>query len=235
MRILAIETTGQAGSVALFDDGARLAETVLPPTDRSAKALAPVIQRILADNGWRASDIRVIAVATGPGSFTGLRIGVTTAKTLAYALGAQVIGVNSLAVIAAQAPGDVERLSTVMDAQRQQVFAANFARGPGDNVELASPITIMDNEAWLAQLAAGAVVSGPALEKLAARLPTGVLALAAEHWAPRAATVARLGWRRFETGERDDLWRLVPQYFRQSAAEEKLTNERGSNDGQRPI
>src|SRR5262249_41581863 len=123
MRILALETTGQSGSIALLQDETIVREATLPQTERSAKSLAPAIQRILSESRWKAREIELITVATGPGSFTGLRIGVTTAKTLAYAIGAQVIGVNTLQAIAAQAPSETYRLWAIVDAQRQQVFA----------------------------------------------------------------------------------------------------------------
>ena len=65
-------------------------------------------------------------------------------------------------------------------------------------------------------------VSGPALEKLGARIPADVTIVPSDLWTPKAATVGNLGWRRYQSGERDDLWQLVPIYFRPSAAEEKL-------------
>ncbi len=222
MKILALDTSGQAGSVALLDGDALVAERWLPTDERNAKTLAPAIREVLTAAGWTPGEVRLVAVAVGPGSFTGLRVGVTTAKTFAYAVGAEVIGVNTLEVIAAQAPVDVCRLAVVLDAQRQQVFAAEFARGSAGDFNWARDTAIVDNDEWLAKLDPGVAVSGVGLEKLVARLPDNLTVIAREHWQPRAAIVGQLVWRFYQAGRRDDLWRLVPQYFRRSAAEEKL-------------
>jgi tRNA threonylcarbamoyladenosine biosynthesis protein TsaB len=221
MKILAIETTGQSGSIALLDGTTLARKIMLPAAERSAKTLAPAIREILDAAGWRPADIRLIAVATGPGSFTGLRVGVTTAKTFAYAMRADVIGVNTLEVIAAQTPDDIERVSAVVDAQRKQVFVREFVRDSTRDFQPIADAAILDNDTWLAGINPATSVSGPGLEKLAAQIPAGVTIVAREYWSPRAATVGQLGWRRYRSGARDDLWRIVPQYFRPSAAEEK--------------
>ncbi len=225
MKILALETSGQSGSVVLLNGETIVGELSLPPDERNAKTLAPAVREILASAGWQPSDIRLVAVAVGPGSFTGLRIGVTTAKTFAYAVRAEVIGVNTLEAIAAQAPPDVNRLAVVLDAQRQQVFAAEFARDLAGDFKCVSDTAIVDNDIWLAKLDPVVAVSGAALEKLGERLPANTIVVSRELWMPRAAAVGRLGWRLYQSGQRDDLWRLVPQYFRRSAAEEKLEQE----------
>jgi tRNA threonylcarbamoyladenosine biosynthesis protein TsaB len=225
MKILALETSGQAGTVALLDGAALIAERSLPTDERNAKTLAPTIQEILAAARWTPPDVRLVAVAVGPGSFTGLRVGVTTAKTFAYAVRAEVIGVNTLEAIAAQAPPDVSRLAVVFDAQRQQVFAAEFVRGAAGDFNWARETAIVDNNQWLAKLDPAVALSGPGLEKLIARLPANISVVGREQWQPRAATVGRLGWRFYQAGRRDDVWRLVPQYFRRSAAEEKLNTK----------
>jgi tRNA threonylcarbamoyladenosine biosynthesis protein TsaB len=222
MKILALETSGQAGSVALLAADALIAERWLPTDERNAKTLAPTIREVLAAAGWTPGNVRLVAVAVGPGSFTGLRVGVTTAKTFAYAVEAEVIGVNTLEVIAAQAPADVSRLAVVLDAQREQVFAAEFARSRAGDFNWARDTAIVDNDEWLAKLDSAVAVSGPGLEKFTARLPASVPVVGREHWQPRATTVGQLAWQFYQAGRRDDLWRLVPQYFRRSAAEEKL-------------
>ncbi len=222
MKILALETSGQAGSVALLDADALVADLSLPTDERNAKTLAPTIREVLAAAGWTPRDVRLVAVAVGPGSFTGLRVGVTTAKTFAYAVEAEVIGVNTLEAIAAQAPADVSRLAVVLDAQREQVFAAEFARSQAGDFNWARDTAIVDNDEWLAKLDSAVAVSGPGLEKFTARLPASVPVVGREHWQPRATAVGQLAWQFYQAGRRDDLWRLVPQYFRRSAAEEKL-------------
>src|SRR5215813_11089947 len=115
MRILAIETSGRHGSIATLCGEAEalsvVGQTMLNAEQRTAQALAPALRSLLSEAGWRPDSVELVAVAVGPGSFTGLRIGVTTAKTLAYAVGCQAIGVHTLLAIAAQAPTDVNSVN----------------------------------------------------------------------------------------------------------------------------
>src|SRR5687768_12135976 len=104
MRILALETSGLSGEVALLEGERVIAEQWLDPGQRTARSLAPGMKQILQTAGWQPRDVQLVAVTIGPGSFTGLRVGVTAAKTLAYAVGCEVMGVDTLEVIAAQAP-----------------------------------------------------------------------------------------------------------------------------------
>ena len=108
MRILALETSSSSGSIAVMEDDRVLGESAFDPGQRTAQSFAPAVRRQLEAVDWLPRDIQLVAVALGPGSFTGLRIGVTAAKTLAYAVGAEVIGANTLKVIAWQTPqGDL--------------------------------------------------------------------------------------------------------------------------------
>ena len=125
MRILAIETVETTGSVALLEDECLVAERPLDPQGRSAQTLAPGIEQLLAEARWRAGDVELVAVATGPGSFTGLRIGVTTAKVFAYAAGCQVIGVSTMSAIASRVPQHVTYFSVILDAHRNELFVAD--------------------------------------------------------------------------------------------------------------
>lgn len=221
MRVLAIESSGITASVAVLDASGPLTEQVLEPSERSARGLAPAIARALADVGWRATDVELVAVTSGPGSFTGLRVGVTTAKALAYASGSSILGLNTLEVIAAGMPNNFEQFSVVIDAQRKQSFLAKFARGEDGFIRFTQETTIVDDQQWLADLAPGQLVTGPGLEKLQAQLPEGVVAADRQHWAPQAVAVGQLASRLFAAGQRDDVFTLVPNYFRRTAAEEQ--------------
>jgi tRNA threonylcarbamoyladenosine biosynthesis protein TsaB len=220
MRILAIETTDLAGSVAALEADRPLAQCDLDSSMRSAQTLAGGVAALLGKVGWQPRDVQLIGVATGPGSFTGLRVGVTTAKMYAYAVGAEVMGVNTLEAIAHQAPDNICKIWAVLDAQREQVFAAQFSRTDDGWNWMGEP-SLLDNAAWLARLSATDAVTGPGLAKLSARLPLGISQMDRTLWSPKAATVGRLAWRQFQSGRRDKLRSLVPHYFRPSAAEEK--------------
>lgn len=222
IRLLALETSGLVGSIALTEDDRVLRHVTLDSARRTTQTLAPAIQQHLAELAWTPRDLHVIAVTIGPGSFTGLRIGIVTAKVLAYATGAALVGVDTLAVIAAQAPATgEERLDTVLDAQRRQLFVARWRRVPPESWAAGGATVIADQDAWRQQLTPGQLVSGPGLSCLKVPIPENVRIAASDSWLPQAPTVAKLGLSRFESGERDDPWTLTPAYIRPSAAEEK--------------
>ncbi|REJ67255.1 MAG: tRNA (adenosine(37)-N6)-threonylcarbamoyltransferase complex dimerization subunit type 1 TsaB [Planctomycetota bacterium] len=230
MRILALETTERVGSLAVLHEGEPVAEARLPAEQRSAASFAVGIEQLLREVGWKTRDVQCVATCVGPGSFTGLRIGVTAAKTLAYATGAKVIGVNTLEVIALGVGQKTPRLWTILDAFRGQVFAAQFSNeaGPAEPPRTLVPTQIYEVADWLNRLGPGDVVCGPMLEKLHARLPAEVSASERDDWTPRAAWVGQRAWQRLAAGESDDLWQLVPNYYRASAAEEKATEEKAA-------
>lgn len=209
------------GSVAALEDDRLVRQMAFEPDQRAAQSFALNIVKLLDSVGWSSRDVQLIAVTRGPGSFTGLRIGVTAAKTLAYAVGGEVIGVSTLKVIASQAPPEQREVWAVMDAQRGQLFAARFRRGDRDWEPIVQT-HIVDNESWLQSLRPGAAVMGPGLARLRDRVSTEIAVVDDGCWAPEAASVGRVGHLEFQSGKRDDLWALVPEYYRKSAAEEKF-------------
>ncbi|OHB72229.1 MAG: tRNA (adenosine(37)-N6)-threonylcarbamoyltransferase complex dimerization subunit type 1 TsaB [Planctomycetes bacterium RBG_13_63_9] len=231
VRILALETTEMIGSVAAMQDRNLLSERMLSTQQRSAQSLAPGLRSLLKQVRWRPADVELVAVSIGPGSFTGLRVGVATAKAFAYAAGAEILGVDTLQVIAAAAPDEIPALSAAVDAQRGQVVAQSFERDSDGWPQPSGAAELIDAYLWLQGLAAGAVVTGPVLGKLADRVPGHVTVLDAKYWPPKAASVARLAARDHAAGLRDDLWSLVPRYSRRSAAEEKWKKSGGQGLG----
>lgn len=239
MLMLAFDTSGFAGSVALLDDDQLLAQRQLDASRRSAQTLVPALAEVLAEAGVRPSDVRLVAATIGPGSFTGLRVGVTAAKTFAYAAGCDVIGLNTLDVIAAQVPADLlpsplvgeelgvrgsdssfPEIHALLDAQRKELFLARF-RPAEDGPERLAADTIVSAQSWLDSLQPGTIVTGPGLQKLESLLPPGVIAAPQPLREPQAATVGHMAGREHQRGRRDDLWQLSPAYLRPSYAEEK--------------
>jgi tRNA threonylcarbamoyladenosine biosynthesis protein TsaB len=231
VRILALETTEMTGSVAAAADDNVLEELQLDSMQRSAQSLAPAIGTLLEKVGWRPRDVQLVAVTIGPGSFTGLRVGVTTAKVFAYAVGADILGIDTLQTIAAGAPPEIQALWAAVDAQRGEVVAGEFRRDADGWFEPIGSARLVGVDAWLAGLPAGSIVTGPVLRKLAGRLPSGVTSLEPRYWQPAAGYVARLAARRYAAGQRDDLWTLTPRYSRRSAAEEKWDERRTKDEG----
>lgn len=225
MNILAIETSGQAGSVALWDGARLVAQRDLDPARRNAQTLAPAMQSLLQSGGWQPRAVDVVAVVIGPGSFTGLRVGVTTAKAFAYAVQARVVGVNTLDVIAAQAfpvvPLAAGRLGVGIDAGRGEVFAAEYARDEHGAWHSVVSAAIVTRDVWLHAATPLRAVSGPALDKLPQPLDSSALVMPREYWLPQASTVGKLAAQRVKLEQYDDVWSLTPYYLRKSAAEEK--------------
>jgi tRNA threonylcarbamoyladenosine biosynthesis protein TsaB len=224
-RILAIESSGRHASVAtLWGDerGTRLiGQTLLSGDERTAQMLAPTMKQLLSTAEWSPKSVELVVVTVGPGSFTGLRIGVTTAKAFAYAIGADVLGINTLEALALQAPPSASPLWTILDAQRQELFAAKFTVNEQCEIRRVHETRILPQAAWLASLEAGDRVIGPALKRLTLQLPAGIEALPEHSWQPEATAVGQLAWKNYQAGHRNDVWKLLPNYYRPSAAEEK--------------
>jgi len=229
VRIVALETSERIGSVAAMCDDKLLTELRLDPTRRTAQSLAPAIEELLDKVCWRPQQIDLVGVTRGPGSFTGLRVGVTTAKVLAYCGRADVLGINTLEAVAAGVPRGIDLLSVAIDAQREEVVAGDWRRGEdGWFVPDLAP-RLVGIDAWLEMLAAGTAIAGPVLRKLAGRVPDHLTILDQQYWAPTASSVAALAARLHAAGRRDDLWGLVPHYSRRSAAEEKRQRQQPSD------
>jgi tRNA threonylcarbamoyladenosine biosynthesis protein TsaB len=221
---LALEASQTSAAVALLGPAGLRIERLLPADERSAKSLAPAIKALLAEAGRSLNELGLIAVTSGPGSFTSLRVGVTTAKTLAYALKTPLLGIGSLEALAAQAPS-APLVSVGMDAGRGQVYAGRFDTSQPGLPRSLAPVEAVDLAAWQVALGDG-WVTGPILAKPNLTWPKTVLQAPAATWSLQAATVGELALLRYQAGERDDLWKLTPLYVRSSAAEERRAGRR---------
>jgi tRNA threonylcarbamoyladenosine biosynthesis protein TsaB len=229
---LALETSERVGSLATLEGAGQTLSVwreSLPAGERTAQSLLPAIQTELGKRGWEPKQLDWIAVTSGPGSFTGLRLGVTTAKTLAYATGAQLAEVHTLSAVAAGVSLPTQRLWTVLDAQRNELFVACFLPGWQARQEFFPETHVVGVERWLEGLQSGDTVCGPPLAKLLGRLPAGVTAAPRAQWFPCASWVGQLAVDSVRAGAGSagpgstgvNAMQLVPRYYRKSAAEEK--------------
>ena len=192
----------------------------------------PTVVRAAAEAGWSLADVDLVAVAIGPGPFTGLRIGVTTAKAVAWSTDCLLVGVPTAACLAAQAVeavGPSNRVDVVFTAGRGELFAITATSAGADETGAwqLSPGSLTDPTAWLDAVPSGTVVTGPALtsdaDLLAAltdRRPDLVLTPASA-WQPKAATVASLGLAAAARGVADSAAAITPLYLRPSYAEDR--------------
>ena len=152
MRLLAIETATSAQSVALFEEDRLLADISYEATAHKGGLLLPAVDRLLKQAGLAAKDLGAVAVSVGPGSFTGLRVGLATAKGLALGTGAMLVGVPTLEVLAeGYAVPDVT-ICALLDARRGEVFMALFRRKE-TCLERVSPDAVLTPEAVQSVLA----------------------------------------------------------------------------------
>jgi len=219
-KLLIVETSGRNGFVAVAEGATLLEVRRLEESKRHARDLAPTTLDLLTAHGWKARNLNGVVVDLGPGSYTGLRVGVMSAKTLAYAAGCALIGVETFAVIAAQAPKEINRVDVLADAQQEKVYVQSFARD-GDEWRPLDALGIRPFAEWLAARAAGTWVSGPGLHRWAARLSADAPMVDTALWDPLAETLLELGLARYLVGERDDPFALEPLYLRPSSAEEQ--------------
>ena len=230
MNVLAIETSGPIGSVAACRDDELLAEEQLEEGMAHGRLLVTLVDRVVTLAGWdKARDIELIAVSRGPGSFTGLRVGLACAKTLAVMLGRPIVGIYSLDALAQNAPSEFERVLAALDAKRGEVYAAAYERPSGTLVRSRGPQTMKPEDA-LDLLSGPVCVIGDALAHHADVFNARRCHAAAQDlWRVRAATVAGLGLAAFRDGRRDEPVTLEPVYLRRPEAEEKrLARERGA-------
>jgi tRNA threonylcarbamoyladenosine biosynthesis protein TsaB len=172
------------------------------------------------------TDLDGLAVGLGPGSYTGLRIGLTAAKTLAYVTGKPLVGLDSLEIVAQNAPAEAVRVAAIADAQRGDVFAADFARSaPMSPLERIAPTRVVPFADWSEQLEPGTLVLGPALDRLTTLLPPFARTLGHEANWPDPYRLAHWAQTVWATGRRDDPWFLEPLYLRRSAAEDQWEND----------
>ena len=219
MLTLAIETSGPVGSLALFDRDAWLGEQTLELGRQHGQSLIPAIRRLFGDSGKSLRDCGLVAVSVGPGSFTGLRVGVVCAKTLAYAMGCQLAAVDTLRAIACNSPSDTAAVEVVCDAHRGELFVGNYVRRAEEEWASVDSISVVPIGDWIAELQSSDAVTGPALGTLADLVAGRCRVLPAEFRVPHAAAIARLGIQAIEAGLAADFWAVEPLYLRRSSAE----------------
>lgn len=193
MLVLGFDTSLSACSAALWQDGAVLARRSETMARGHAEALLPMIVAVMAEAGMAWSDLSLIGVTVGPGTFTGIRIGLAAARGLGLAAGLPVAGVGTADAVAAGVGADQRRLIVALDAKRSEVFV----QAPPDPIEALTP------EAAAARFPGPVRLAGDAAARLAALMPEAelvaagppdpgvVAALAAARWLAGTALPAR--------------------------------------------
>ncbi|HPW45957.1 MAG TPA: tRNA (adenosine(37)-N6)-threonylcarbamoyltransferase complex dimerization subunit type 1 TsaB [bacterium] len=226
MKILSIDTTSMRGSIALSDGATLVALDRQEEPSSHSERLFGKLDSMLAESGWGISDIEGVAVAIGPGSFTGLRTGLAAAKGVALSLEVPIAGVSSLKSLALN--GDdysLKYVATLIDARRGELYAALWdisARGfPAEIISesLLSPEALIEK---LRQFGSHFLAVGDGAiayrDRLSAELGDSIQIADGMGILPNAHNLALLAGERLSSGG-DDLKKLVPNYIRQSDAE----------------
>jgi len=195
MRVLAIDTALEACACAVFDTDQReiMASESLPMVRGHAEALMPLVARVFATARLRMAEIDRVAVTVGPGSFTGLRVGISAARGIALAAAKPAVGLTTLSAFAAPhiALDDKTPILAAIDARNNSVFMQLF--GPGGRTVI-SPRVMAIDDAVRAAVSGPARLVGSAADTIAAAWPTSQpLPLVDPQTAPSIEWVARLG------------------------------------------
>ena len=232
MKILGIDTSTPIGSVALIDGESLVAEHTLNIVKAHSSRLMPAIDTVLKWGDITADELDGCAVGIGPGSFTGIRIGIATIKSLCYALDKPIIGVSTLEAIAYNLRWTEGLICPILDARRNESYGAIF-RG-GDEWQRLTDDWCLPIEGFLAEIETRrsllpesengrerllqCTFVGDGLETYADAVRTAlgekIRFADAIFNAPRGATVAHLGAQRLQNGDSDNYWTLVPNYVR---------------------
>ena len=218
MSVLAIDTSTDQLGVALVDQTRVLASYELLAERPHATELPHAVQRVLRAAGQSLDALDGIAIDVGPGSFTGLRIGLAFVKALVFRTNKPLIGVSSLDVLAAHVPFTAHRICPILDAKQRKVYTTLYQFLDGRLKKLSDYhlftldefLATLDQEGMMVFLGDGVALYR---ERLTQQLGHRAIFAPPEYWWPRAATLGRLGLERLHHGQRDDPRTLVPMYL----------------------
>jgi tRNA threonylcarbamoyladenosine biosynthesis protein TsaB len=224
MMILGINTSTLKGSVALMSENGLVCEYMLDVQITHSERLLPSIDRLLQESGVGLPDLSGVAVSVGPGSFTGLRIGLATAKGLALAASLRLWGIPTLEAMARNLPFCRYPICPLLNARKGEVYWALYGFVGGElrqmEEEKVSPPEVMARQiqSETVFLGDGSVDYRAQIEEIL-REKALFAPMAARN--VRASVIAEMGMERLRRGEQDDLASLVPRYIRHSEAEIK--------------
>jgi tRNA threonylcarbamoyladenosine biosynthesis protein TsaB len=226
-RALAIETSGRVGSIAVVGDGVVVAEEEFPHGLQHAAQIVPIIDRLIGAQGWKPRDVEQLYVSQGPGSFTGLRIGITLAKTMALATGVKIVAVPSLRVLVENAPAEARHVIIVLDAKRDQIFTARYERAEVNEWIERDPPQLSSLKEMLSRSPRPVNLLGEGIPYHQKFVPMSgdIIVTSSETWHARASSVAKIGIALARKGQFADPFKLTPIYIRRPEAEEKYLQQ----------
>lgn len=224
-RFLAFETSGRVGRIGLGVGGHSVAERSLDERRRHARDLMPLCRELMQAQNWKPAELHGVIVSLGPGSYTGLRVGVMAAKAMCYALDCRLIGVPTFDVLARQADVSRSHLDVIADALKEKLYVQRFVRESRNGRWTSeTALAIVSVSHWLSALADDVAVTGPGLNAVADRLPSHAEIPVEAQRVPRLPALLALGHERSQFADRSAMFSLEPIYLRPSSAEEQWAN-----------
>ena len=226
MKILGIDTSSMAASVAVIEDNKLICEYTINTKKTHSQKLMPMIENMLGLSDLNVREIDAIAVCEGPGSFTGLRIGMATAKAIAHVNDIPVIGVNSLEALAANMNLCDKKICSILDAQRNQVYTGRYQYEGTKLVEI-KEIGIQQIDELLEELAQSGehwILVGEAVYKYEDKIReiSNIEIPAASNNVTKAGSLCSVAKVKFDEGKDIfDCYTVNPLYIRKSQAEEQ--------------
>lgn len=225
MKVLGINTSTIFGSVGLVDADRPLGEYSLNIPVTHSERLMISVDHLLEDTKTGLEEIEGFSITLGPGSFTGLRIGISTVKGLAFATGCPVVGVSTLEALAVNISDSSREICPVLDARKREVYAARFRVGPSHRMKRVTPDQVISPQDLVKDIHGPVIFLGDGIavygKYLKRRLGRRASFADPELGYVRGTVVARLGVSLIEKGKTLDLATLVPHYIRRSEAEIK--------------
>lgn len=212
--LLAMDSSTQVVGLALYDGVQVLGEMVWRTQNHHTVELSPAVNDLMTRCGVKGRDLRALAVALGPGSFTSLRIGLALAKGLALALRLPVVGIPTLDVVAAMQPVSELPLAAVLQAGRSRL-AVGWYRAAAEGWQAEGQASVTTLEALFNGLGDAALICGElgALERQTLARHKGVLLASPAQSLRRPAVLAELAWKRWRAGQMSDVVTLSPIYM----------------------
>jgi tRNA threonylcarbamoyladenosine biosynthesis protein TsaB len=236
--LLLFETSGPSAQVGLAQGHTLLSRATVDRGRQHARDLIPTVERLCIEQQWRPSNIDAVAVSIGPGSYTGLRVGIMTAKTLAYALNKPLLAIPTFDIIAHQnflADPTLSSLTIIADGQQDKVYVQTFTpfflqgrkvESKGGTVQdesPESPLNILPGESWRSSLTTSTVLTGPGLRQQQHLLSPAIRLLPADLWDPKLTSLLSIALSYINQHKFCNSFTLEPLYLRASAAEEQWT------------
>ena len=224
MKILGIDTSSNASSVAVIEDNKLICEYTVNTKTTHSQKLMPMIENMLSMSGINIKEIDAIAICIGPGSFTGLRIGMATAKAISHVNNLPIIGVNSLEILAGNMDLCNKKICSILDAQRNQVYTGRYKFENGNIVEI-QPVDVVEIENLLEEISKDSdewILVGEAVYKYEDKITEikNIDRPAPSHNVTKASSLCSIAIKKYNNNiDIHNCYDINPMYIRKSQAE----------------